>query len=212
MRAPKRLGGVPMASKLRFLRTASVLAIVLSAACSSNPPSDSTLGSSSQSISQPTVSAPVRYRRQLQRPRGKDGKFINPRPLPAARVGAPMEQLIYFGGRVIGNPQIVAVNWSSAVNTAVTSQLPGFYSAVLVSPYIDWLSEYDTIGLLGQDGSGGDSQRIGHGSFLSQVTITPSHNGASITDWDIEAELAAQLASGVLPAPSTDANGNVNTL
>ncbi len=201
-----------MASRVRFLAIASILALGLPAACSSNQVSDPTPGTLAQPAAPQATAAAPKYRRQIQRMRGPDGKFLNPRPLPAAHTGAPVEQLIYFGGRVIGNPQIVAVNWSSAVNTTITSQLPGFYTNVLVSPYMDWLSEYDTIGVLGQDGSGGYNQRIGHGSFESQVTITPSNASTSLTDWDIEAELAAQLTAGNLPAPTKDANGNVNTL
>jgi hypothetical protein len=83
-----------------------------------------------------------------------------------------------------------------------------FYQGVLNSPYVDWLSEYNTSG-----NASDPSQVISRGSFSSQVTITPSaaNNGSTIDDSNIKAELSAQILAGSLPAPTADAAGNNNT-
>jgi hypothetical protein len=128
---------------------------------------------------------------------------------PAA-TAAPL--LRYFGGKVVSNPQVVQVYWTSSVSAASQSGLPGFYTAVLNSPYLDWVSEYSTVGVTPVDGQPGSNQRIGRGSFVGAFTITPSITATNLTNLQIRAELAAQIAAGKLPAPTTDAAGNVNTI
>jgi MYXO-CTERM domain-containing protein len=158
------------------------------------------------------VTAPRRIPRYAEPPRNADGSaaFATPRP---ARVGAPNQQLLFFGGRVISNVKVWAVNWTSNVNPAISSQIGAFYTAITASPWIDWLSEYDTIGVRAQDGSLGSDQRIGRGTFAGSVTITPTINTTNnITNDDIAAELAAQIAAGTLAPPETDGAGNVNSI
>jgi N-acetylneuraminic acid mutarotase len=115
--------------------------------------------------------------------------------------------LQYFGGRVVSNIQVVQVlygsgNYIPQVTSTGTPSMASFYQGVLNSPYVDWLSEYNT-----------GTQNIGRGSFLSQVTINPApeHNGSFIDDTQIQAELSTQIQAGNLPAPSHDAQGNNNT-
>jgi serine protease len=62
----------------------------------------------------------------------------------------------------------------------------------------DWLNEYNTTS---------PAQAIGRGSFNTKAQITPSssRNGSTITDANIQAELAAQINSGALPAPDNNA-------
>jgi MYXO-CTERM domain-containing protein len=110
----------------------------------------------------------------------------------------------YYGGPVISNVQVVAVLWGSGVNVEIQQGIGPFYQTITASPYIDWLSEYDTTGTPGQT--------IGRGSFATLVTITPSTTSTSLQDSDISAELIHQIQSNKLPAPTKDAAGNVNTV
>lgn len=118
--------------------------------------------------------------------------------------------LSYYGGRVVSNLEVVQVLWGSGnylpqVSSTGPATMASFYTNVLKSPYVDWLSEYNT------QYSGGTRQNIGRGSFLGQYTITPSVTSAALTDDQITAELSAQILAGRLPYPSTDAAGNTNT-
>src|SRR3954469_10106792 len=102
----------------------------------------------------------------------------------------------YFGGRVISNVKIVEIAWNANVDATYMTQLQGFYTAIVKSPFIDWMTEYDTIGLTGfVDLQPGSNQHIGRGSFVSSVVLTPANKATSLTDQDIQTELAAQLAA-----------------
>jgi hypothetical protein len=132
----------------------------------------------------------------------------------SAPVGA---HLTYYGGRVVSNMQVVQVLWGTGsyfpqVSSTTSPSIATFFQEVLNSAHVDWLDgEYNTV----TNSNGGIStlQHIGRGSFLVQVTITPSvaNNGSTITDAQIQAELVAQIAAGVLPPPTTDSGGNNNT-
>ncbi len=129
----------------------------------------------------------------------------------AAPVGA---HLTYYGGRIVSNMQVVQVLWGTGsylpeVANTVTPNISTFFAQALNSPHLDWLSEYNTVGLAAPT----SGQSVGRGSFLTSVTITPSTaaNAATISDAAIKAELSAQIAAGKLPGPTTDANGNSNT-
>jgi hypothetical protein len=65
---------------------------------------------------------------------------------------------------VLSNVKVIAVNWTSEVDTELQGRLPAFYGAVVNGPMFDWLSEYSTMGLTGQDGQPGSNQSIGRGS------------------------------------------------
>jgi hypothetical protein len=132
--------------------------------------------------------------------------FQNAPPPPA---GA---HLSYYGGRVVSNMQVVQVLWGSGtyipqVTSTGSPSMASFYGGVLDSPYVDWLTEYDTSGIAPPT----SNQIIGRGTFLAQYTITPSITGNTISDSQIQAEIAAQIAAAHLPAPVTDGNGNSNT-
>ena len=53
----------------------------------------------------------------------------------------------YYGGRVLSNVAIVAVFWTSNVDIDLQQEVGRFYTAIAASSYIDWLEEYDTLGL-----------------------------------------------------------------
>jgi hypothetical protein len=113
----------------------------------------------------------------------------------AAPAGA---HLTYYGGKVIQNVKVKQVLYGSGtyipeLTSVASPNMASFYTQVTNSAYFDWLSEYNTAS---------PAQAIGRGSFLGAVSITPaaSRNGATITDASIQAEIAAQIAAGALPA------------
>lgn len=110
------------------------------------------------------------------------------------------KMLTYYGGKVIAKPKVVQVlygsgTYLSGVAGSGSGTLAGFYQAALNSSYMDMLTQYDT-----------PSQKIGRGSFDSSVQITPSstRNKSSISDANIQAEIAAQISAGKLPTPDDD--------
>ncbi len=122
--------------------------------------------------------------------------------------------LNYYGGRVVSNMQVVQVIYGTGsylpqITSTASPSMATFYQGVLNSPYVDWLTEYDT----NAQPAPNSNQVIGRGAFSTQVVITPSaaNNGATIDDTNIQSELSAQIQAGVLPAPTHDAAGNNNT-
>jgi hypothetical protein len=119
--------------------------------------------------------------------------------------------LNYYGGRVVSNMQVVMVLWGSGsyeshVTSTSTPSMLTFYQQVLSNgSYSAWLNrEYNTVGQ-------GSNQIIGPGSVVAQFTITPSVISNTVSDAQIQAELASQIAASHLPAPTGDAAGNNNT-
>jgi uncharacterized repeat protein (TIGR03803 family) len=139
-------------------------------------------------------------------------------PEAPAAVPPPGAHLTYYGGPVASNLQVVQVIWGPEctgtppcflpqVTSTATPSIATFYQEALNSSYVDWLSEYDTIGLPAPT----SNQIIGRGSFAGQYPITPNNPATSLSDTDIQNEIAAQIAAGHLPAPVPDAQGNPNT-
>ena len=189
-----------MANKIVGRATAAIMLPLLGsfiAACSSAPAGEESRATEAEALK----SAPVSIAKTT------DG--IQQASAPA---GA---KLIYRGGRVISNVQVVPVLYGSGTyisQVSSTSATAGasmfsFYRDITVSTYFDWLTEYNTTI------SGGTNQAIGHGTAVTTRQITPaaSRNGTTITDASIQAELCAQLSAGTLPAPTHDAAGNNNT-
>jgi hypothetical protein len=98
--------------------------------------------------------------------------------------------MVYRGGPVISNVKVYPVYWSASVPNQ--SALDGFYGAIVNSPYVDWLSEYDT-----------STQQIGRGRFVSSYVDSAAPSGAQLTDDQVRQELG-RLIDGSLP--SADAN------
>jgi hypothetical protein len=153
-------------------------------------------------------------------PRGGSAHIMPVRPPGTPQSAAPASppHLNYYGGPVISNVEVVMVLWGSGTYQSFVQQtsspsLATFYGGAVNCAYVDWLAEYDT-NVAPAGGGSGTNQTIGRGTFLQQFTIAPSaaNDGTTITDAQIEAELVAQINAGHLPAPVTDAAGNVNTL
>ncbi|HEX9050904.1 MAG TPA: hypothetical protein VF841_10265 [Anaeromyxobacter sp.] len=119
--------------------------------------------------------------------------------LPAPARGACT--LTYRGGPVVARLQVVQVDWG-ANPVGYADQLGAFYGAVLDSPYMDLLVQYDPPG---------GTQQITRGAFAGRYTITPSVTATTVDDTQVQAELAAQIAAGHLPAPQYDAQGHAVT-
>jgi hypothetical protein len=120
----------------------------------------------------------------------------------AAPAGA---HLSYWGGHVVSNASVVQVLYGSGtylsnITSSTAPSLSSFYQQVMNSPYVDWLSEYNTTV------SGGTNQTIGRGGLKQKTQIAPasSRNGATISDVQIQQELSSQIGLGKLPAPTAN--------
>lgn len=130
------------------------------------------------------------------------------RIVPLRAVGTPdfttPPHLSYYGGPVIGSVRMVMVLYGTGVDTQVVNGMPVFYQQIVNGPQIDWLCEYDTnrLDIFGRPGT---QQIIRRGTWSAEIQITPdpSRDGATITDTDIQNELAAQFAVHALPAPDS---------
>ncbi len=179
---------------------------IASAGCSAHDPLGYT-SATNEAVGPRRPNQLMHWRDPNQAPPHNDGVMIGSAPAGA--------HLTYYGGRVISNVQVVQVlyggsqsQYASYVWSTSSPSMATFYGGVGNSAYFDWLTEYNTTL------SGGTNQTIGRGTFLNQKIITPSsaNNGSTIDDSQIQSELTAQLNAGHLPAPTTDAAGNVNTI
>jgi pre-peptidase len=194
------------ASRLPVAIVAGLLAL---AACA--PPADD-----GTPVPEEQDAAKAAMEAQLQAVHFQPGTQVHKLPMNGKKSEATVaplaaNMLSYFGGRVISNVRVVQVLYGSGTYIPEISgaNMGNFYTQSTNSAYMDWLTEYNTTGH-----SPGTNQTIGRGTFQSKVQITPSsaHNGSTIDDSAIQAEIAAQISAGTLPAPTTDAAGNVNTL
>jgi hypothetical protein len=80
--------------------------------------------------------------------------------------------LVYYGGPVVSNAQVVMVNWGANVPIAAQNLLPVFYGDIVQSDYWTIFTEYGT-NILANDGGAGTNQQIGFGSFAGMFTIAP---------------------------------------
>jgi serine protease len=104
---------------------------------------------------------------------------------------------------VIQNANVMKILYGTGTYISQLSATTGTnmgtaYGQMMSSGVFDWLNEYNTTS---------PAQTIGRGSFGGHFQISPAaaRNGATISDANIQAELAAQISAGVLPAP-TDNN------
>ena len=118
-----------------------------------------------------------------------------------ARNAAGSAHLTYYGGKVVQNANVVQVvygagTYAAGVNSGTTN-MGTFYSSVLNSAYMDWLTEYNTTS---------PAQTIQRGTFHGKVQITPasSRDKSTISDANIKAEISAQITAGHLPAPTNN--------
>lgn len=117
----------------------------------------------------------------------------------------------------MAHPQVESVLWghgtfAPGVGGSGTSTMDSFFADIVHSPYLAWLDEY-------RPTSGATNTRIGYGDFLGRTQITPAVGDApptdplkvTVSDAQIQTELANQIGLGILPAPTTDPNGTPET-
>ncbi|KAI9202687.1 uncharacterized protein BJ171DRAFT_626361 [Polychytrium aggregatum] len=112
----------------------------------------------------------------------KDGIF--PAPNVEELAAASSSGLTYYGGPVIANINVNPIYYGGNVN--YQSQMDTFYSAIVGSSYISWLSEYNT-----------PTQSIGTGSFGTSISKS-SGLSSSTTDDAIQTWLRSLVQSGTL--------------
>jgi hypothetical protein len=122
-------------------------------------------------------------------------------PLPAPPPANA--ELLYYGGDVISNVEVIVVFWGSAVRADTVAQMPGFFQAVTNSSYLDFLNEYNTT-LQAQGGVAGTNQLIGRGTYATSVAITPGNTSTELTEQEIAQELESQISAGLLPPSNPD--------
>ena len=138
------------------------------------------------------------------------------RTAPTRNASSPSgAHLTYYGGRVVGSPEIIQVLWGSGsyeshISSLNTPSMATFYTQFMSKTTMNsWLdSEYNTVAPSGTK----TNQHIGPGIFQLQVTITPSTSSTTVDDTQIQAELTAQINAGHLPAPAVDSAGQPKTI
>jgi hypothetical protein len=131
--------------------------------------------------------------------------------LPAANPSIP-GKYEYYGGHVISHVQVINVYWGTGGKSAAPADSDQYAAALVNSPYMDWMGEYDTAGAKVSGGGTSSGQHVNRGTFLKGVTITPTNKATTLTDDDLGTELQAQITATTLPNPEIDAEGGSNTL
>src|SRR5256885_7905083 len=98
---------------------------------------------------------------------GQRWRDPNALQIEAAPSGA---KLVYHGGRVVTHTQVVEVVYGTGsflpqITGSATPNIPSFYNGVLNSPYVDWLTEYNTTSPNAPTPN--TNQVIGRGAFAS---------------------------------------------
>jgi len=113
-------------------------------------------------------------------------------PAPAAT-----PNLVYGGGPLLTKVQVFTVfwgkKWSAAPGAGMVTKLNDFYKAILVSPLIDQLAEYNVAG-----------KAIHHGSFTGSTVITANAPSGSVTDTTIRSRLKAWISARTVPATTAN--------
>ena len=143
---------------------------------------------------------PMQWQKQTQVHSGGLDFLLN-LPAPPPPNGT---KLSYYGGPVISNVHIFAVYWTDKVDPVVTKSMADYYRAVVESSNVDWLSEYNTVGVTPITNQGGTNQTIGRGKFIGEKVIQPFNQKTTINDSEIRVEIEAQVNAGNLPKPDAD--------
>jgi len=107
-------------------------------------------------------------------------------------------KLVYNGGPLIANTNVYTIFWgndwiSNPSFVTLASQLNAFFMAILVSPLMDQLIEYNKPG-----------KKIGHGSLLGTKIITAGAPVSVIHDSEIQTALKKWITAGTVPAWNPD--------
>jgi hypothetical protein len=116
----------------------------------------------------------------------------------ATAAPAAKPHLVYNGGPLIQNVDVYTIfwgtNWAQTASYKTLAQnINKFFSAIVASPLIDQLSEYNTTT---------PHYTIGHGTLSGTTTITAGapKPGTSVTDTAIQTALKGWIAAHTVPA------------
>jgi hypothetical protein len=105
--------------------------------------------------------------------------------------------LTYRGGPLLTAVEVFTVFWGAAwqesPQNVVMNSMNLFFDFILTSSLIDQLGEYDVAG-----------KTIGHGTRTGTKILTAPAPGTSVQDSAIQQLLQQEIASGVLPAATTN--------
>ena len=137
-------------------------------------------------------------------PAGSSGAYhIFATPSYEARTGRhphlSLGEMNYYGGTVFSKVNLVSVIWGSGVNATTVAEVPDFSGALVNSTFLQQLKEYSTTHVKAVNGHKGSNQKIGLGTYVGQVQITPKNKNLDITDKDVQKEIEYQIKQGVLP-------------
>ena len=129
----------------------------------------------------------------------------------ATSSAAVVPHLTYYGGRVLSSVQVIEILYGQGAYEPEVSRSSAPSIASLYTGHHELLVLRHAVAVQhhhhGRCGKPGHQPVDRPGTFVNQVTITPSpvNDGATIDDSNISAELVAQVNAGNLPAE----NGNI---
>jgi IPT/TIG domain len=103
--------------------------------------------------------------------------------------------LTYNSGPMLQSPEVYAVFWGSSVAPEVVQGVPGFFATAFTdAPFMQGVNEYNAT----------TSYVIGDVTYRGEYTDAdaPAGTNSTITDFEIQKELARLLDTGALPAPN----------
>jgi len=118
--------------------------------------------------------------------------------LPRELAAAAKPKLTYRSGPLLPNVEVFTIFWGTTWGSArgpatVVTRINQFFDAILVSPLIDQLAEYNVAG-----------QTIGHGSLVGTNTISAKAPVGSVTDTSIQARLKKWISAKTVPQPNNN--------
>jgi hypothetical protein len=118
--------------------------------------------------------------------------------LPRRIAAAAKAKLTYRSGPLLQNVEVFTIFWgttwgSTGVPAPLVTEMNQFFNAILVSPLMDQLVEYNVAG-----------QAIGHGSLAGTNTISTNAPVGSITDMAIQAQLKKWISAKTVPQPNNN--------
>jgi len=117
----------------------------------------------------------------------------------AAQILPPALDMNYYGGSVFSSSKVEVVFWNKDVLQNTKDKIPLFTADLVDSTYVDQMAEYKTKGAKAINGHKSTNQTIHRGTYLGQVQLKPHNTSKTLTDEDVQKELARQIADGVLP-------------
>ena len=118
---------------------------------------------------------------------------VHPRIRPQPPAAASVPKMRYYGGRVLQDAQLVAVLWGPPLPADLQARLDAWYAAFVCAPQWQWLGEYGTAGVAVEGGGAGTNQRLNPPTYLGSFVVQPANQRTTLSEPELEAELAAQI-------------------